>query len=633
MPFWQRLIVVGVVLLVTTVVARLIDRRIARRDLPPEAITRYRVVRRSVTTTIMFVGLLSALLVIPQVRAVAGGLLASSAVIGIVVGFASQRTLGNFVAGLLIAFTQPVRLGDDVVIENTEGTVEEIGLIYTFVRTENGDRLVIPNEKLASDTIRNSTIRSREKVAEISLQVPLGQDLGAVVDRLRTIAGDGEVFVSDLSGNATVIVRVPANDRPSAERLERELRLRAYERAACRRRLRMTPPPRGQRSQSDAFLLERLRKRRRQRVKNRRKRLGKLVSGVLIGTVLFLVVSSFTGAAVWMNSCNLDSLNPVEVGENSFIFAADGSLLGSIPAERNRQPVGLDQISAWAPKATIAIEDRRFYNHGALDWFGIVRALYADIQAGRVVQGGSTITQQLVRNLYIKEKSQTLGRKATEACLAIKLAREKSKTWILNAYMNQVYYGNHAYGIEAAAQTYFSKPARKLTLNQSALLAGLPQAPSVFDPFQRPAQAIARRDEVLRAMLGNGNITSSQYANAVAKRNLHLKAGRLYSRIREPYFFSYVREELQRQYGANTVRSGGLKVYTTIDPRLQRFALDAIKRTLPYSTDPAAAIVSINPSNGAIRAMTELSPGNPKNQVNFASSARRQPGRRSRRSC
>jgi small-conductance mechanosensitive channel len=229
MPFWQRLIVVGVVLLVTTVVARMIDRRIARRDLPPEAITRYRVARRSITTTIMFVGLLSALLVIPQVRAVAGGLLASSAVIGIVVGFASQRTLGNFVAGLLIAFTQPLRLGDDVVIENAEGTVEEIGLIYTLVRTENGDRLVIPNEKLASDTIRNSTIRSREKVAEISLQVPLGQDLGAIVDRLRTIAGDGEVFVSDLSGSATVVVQVPASDRPSAERLEREVRLRAYE--------------------------------------------------------------------------------------------------------------------------------------------------------------------------------------------------------------------------------------------------------------------------------------------------------------------------------------------------------------------------------------------------------------------
>jgi len=229
MPLWHRLAVVGVVMFITLVVARLIDRRIARRELAPEAITRYRVVRRSVTTTIVFVGLLSALLVIPQVRAVAGGLLASSAVLGIVVGFASQRTLGNFVAGLLIAFTQPVRLGDDVVVEDTEGVVEEIGLIYTFVRTRNGDRLVIPNEKLASDTIRNSTIRSREKVAEISVQVPLGRDVGAVVDRLRGLREGADVFVSDLAGNATIVVRARVEDELAAERLERELRLRAHE--------------------------------------------------------------------------------------------------------------------------------------------------------------------------------------------------------------------------------------------------------------------------------------------------------------------------------------------------------------------------------------------------------------------
>ena len=229
MPLWQRLTVIGVVLLVTIVVARLIDRRIARRDLPPEAMTRYRVVRRTVTTAIVFVGLLSALLVVPQVRAVAGGLLASSAVVGIVVGFASQRTLGNFVAGLLIAFTQPLRLGDRVTIENTEGVVEEIGLIYTFVRTDNDDRLVIPNEKLASDTIRNSTIRSRERVAEITLHVPLGKDLGAIVDRLRSLTPDGEVYVSELGDDATVVVRAQAEDEPRAERLERDLRLRAYE--------------------------------------------------------------------------------------------------------------------------------------------------------------------------------------------------------------------------------------------------------------------------------------------------------------------------------------------------------------------------------------------------------------------
>jgi small-conductance mechanosensitive channel len=229
MPLWQRLIIVGVVMLVTVVVARLVDRRMARKDLPPGAMTRYRVVRRTITATIIFVGLLSALLVIPQVRAVAGGLLASSAVVGIVVGFASQRTLGNFVAGLLIGFTQPLRLGDRVTVDNTEGVVEEIGLIYTFVRLDDDDRLVIPNEKLASDTIRNSTIRSREKVAEISLQVPLGKDLGAIVDRLRRLEPDADVFVSDLAGDASVVVRARVEDDRAAERLERDLRLRAYE--------------------------------------------------------------------------------------------------------------------------------------------------------------------------------------------------------------------------------------------------------------------------------------------------------------------------------------------------------------------------------------------------------------------
>src|SRR5256714_4533305 len=167
MPFWHRIAIVAAVLFVTALVARLIDRRIARHDLQPEAATRYRILRRSVTTAVVTVGLLSALLVIPQVRAVAGGLLASSAVLGIVIGFASQRTIGNFVAGLLIAFTQPIRLGDRIEVDGVPGTVEEIALTYTFIRTDDRARFVIPNEKLASDTIINSTIVSREKVAEI----------------------------------------------------------------------------------------------------------------------------------------------------------------------------------------------------------------------------------------------------------------------------------------------------------------------------------------------------------------------------------------------------------------------------------------------------------------------------------
>jgi penicillin-binding protein 1A len=388
----------------------------------------------------------------------------------------------------------------------------------------------------------------------------------------------------------------------------------------------MTPPPRGRRVREPDPVLAAIRRKRRERTRRQRKKFGHLVVGGALITLLILVVSGFTGAAVWMSSCNLDDLKPVNNGQNSFVYAADGSLLGSIPAVKNRQPVDLSDMSKWVPRATVAIEDRRFWSHGALDYPGIVRALWANVRAGHVVQGGSTISQQLARNLYIKKPSQTFSRKATEACLAIKLAREKSKHWILNAYINQVFYGNRAYGIEAAAQTYFSKRAKHLTLPQAALLAGLPQAPSLFDPFHRPQDAIARRDEVLRAMLANHYITATQYANAIADRDLHLKPGQLYTRIREPYFFSYVRDDLQREYGSNTVRSGGLRVYTTIDPRLQRLALQAIKRTLPYSTDPAAAIVSINPANGAIRAMTEVSPGNPKNQVNFASSARRQPG-------
>src|SRR5437764_9375612 len=185
MPPRHRLAIVAVVLLLTAILAQLVDRRLRSRSLPPAVATRYRVLRRSVVATIVFVGILSALLVIPQVRAVAGGLLASSAVLGIVIGFASQRTIGNFVAGLLIAFTQPIRLGDRVEIEDTGGTVEEIGLTYTFIRTDEGARLVIPNEKLASDTIINSTIGSREKVAEITLQVPPDKDLRTVVHLVR----------------------------------------------------------------------------------------------------------------------------------------------------------------------------------------------------------------------------------------------------------------------------------------------------------------------------------------------------------------------------------------------------------------------------------------------------------------
>src|SRR6184192_2365534 len=231
MPWWHRLIVLGAVVLVTLIAARLADRRMARRDLPAAAATRYRVLRRSVITAIVSVGLLSALLVIPQVRAVATGILASSAVIGLVVGFAAQSTIGNFIAGLLIAFSQPIRLGDHVEIEGQMGVVEEIGLTYTFIRVEDNDRLVIPNERIASDTIRNSSIRGRRKLAQVTVQVPLDSDLDAVSGMLREAAEDerADVFVAALGDKAELMVSVWADDEP-AERLESELRLRAHKR-------------------------------------------------------------------------------------------------------------------------------------------------------------------------------------------------------------------------------------------------------------------------------------------------------------------------------------------------------------------------------------------------------------------
>src|SRR4051812_33376670 len=207
MPFWHRLLIAGAVFALVWLVERIVDWRLRHRPLPPEAATRYRVLRRSVSVSILVVGFFSALLVIPQVRAVAGGLLASSAVLGVIIGFASQRTLGNFVAGLLIAVTQPIRLGDRVTYAGEDGVIEEIGLTYTFIRTPDQARLVIPNEKLASDTIRNSTIRSRETFAEITVPVPLSADLGAAVEGLRDeVAGEpnASVYVTSLDGTATV---------------------------------------------------------------------------------------------------------------------------------------------------------------------------------------------------------------------------------------------------------------------------------------------------------------------------------------------------------------------------------------------------------------------------------------------
>jgi penicillin-binding protein 1A len=370
---------------------------------------------------------------------------------------------------------------------------------------------------------------------------------------------------------------------------------------------------------------------RRRRERRRRQRIGRRVAIAAIVVAVIAAATTtatlaFTGVAAFRDSCDLTSLQEVEIGENTFVYAADGSFLGTIPAETNRQPVKLAETSAWLPKAMVAIEDRRFYEHDGLDYEGIVRAAFENYRARDVVQGGSTITQQLVRNLYQPVGTErTLERKLKEACLALKLDSAWTKDQILETYMNQIYYGNRAYGVEAAAQTYFSKPASELTLGEAALIAGLPQAPSFYDPFTRQVEAFRRRNEVLQAMRDSRYLTGTEYESAVASE-IVLSPGSLYTEVKEPYFFSFVREQLIEEYGASFVRTGGLRVYTTIDPRLQRDAVRSIRETLDEPNDPASAVVAINPVNGAIRAMVSVVPGGGRSQFNIAAQGKRQAG-------
>jgi penicillin-binding protein 1A len=341
--------------------------------------------------------------------------------------------------------------------------------------------------------------------------------------------------------------------------------------------------------------------------------------------LVVLVAGAGVAGKIALSDCSLSHLRPVSLGENSFLYAADGTLLGAIPSATNRQPLSLRHISPWLPKATIAIEDRRFYSHGALDYRAILRAAFADLRAGRIVEGGSTITQELVRNLYIGSSVRTLGRKIEEACLANKLADRWTKREILAAYLNEVFYGNRAYGAEAGAQTYFSRSARSLTLPQAALLAGLPQAPSVYDPLKQPEFALDRRNEVLSAMLRANDITQAEYDWAVGTP-LGLKPGKLYTDVHHPNFFGYAEQQLVSRYGQRRVEAGGLVVKTTVEPRLQAAAQQALVSHLHSKDDPAGAVVAISPGTGAIRAMESWLPGGRHLQFNLATQSGRQAG-------
>jgi penicillin-binding protein 1A len=319
---------------------------------------------------------------------------------------------------------------------------------------------------------------------------------------------------------------------------------------------------------------------------------------------------------------------PVNRGLTSSVYAANGQLLGYIQADEISTPVAWKRLPQECKNATIAIEDERFYEHGGVDYTAIVRAAAKNATSGKTVQGGSTITMQLVRNLYISAPKRDFKRKIREAKLASELEQEHSKTWILSQYLNSAPYGTvggqSAMGLQAAAQTFFAKNAKDLDLSECAMLAGLPQAPTDYNPFLNPKAALERRAEVLGKMAELGYITKAE-ADQAAASALRLHRGTRYTKIREPYFFDYVKQQLIDKYGINTVRKGGLKIHTTIDPRLQSAARNAINSTLVTPGDPASAIVATDPRTGYVRAMAS-SGGYGQSQFNLAAQGSRQPG-------
>jgi penicillin-binding protein 1A len=372
----------------------------------------------------------------------------------------------------------------------------------------------------------------------------------------------------------------------------------------------------------------------RQRKHRRRKRhTGR--SSVLLGFAVILTVAVIAALsavgyvlAIAATAPDLSELKPDDKGQLSVVYAADGSRLGFIQSDTLRRLVPWRDIPVDLRRATVAIEDERFYKHDGVDLNAIVRAGIKNLESGKTVQGGSTITQQLVRALYIKDPKRDFARKIREAKLASELEDKRSKTWILHNYLNSVPYGTvggrTAIGVEAAAVTFFDKHAKNLDLAESALIAGLPQAPSQYNPFRNPQSAIERRNEVLRQMAANDYITQAEFAEARVQP-LKLKRGTRYITRREPYFFDYVQEKLIERYGFGVVRRGGLRIHTMINPAMQDLARNAIAGQLYDPSDPSSAIVSIDPSNGYIRAMASSTTYQDRT-FNLAAQGHRQPG-------
>ncbi|HVW48114.1 MAG TPA: transglycosylase domain-containing protein [Solirubrobacterales bacterium] len=372
-----------------------------------------------------------------------------------------------------------------------------------------------------------------------------------------------------------------------------------------------------------------------QRGRRRQRRRGSVAGKVAIvaGTVLALVAIAVIAVTSWVlnvaaDAPSLASCRAAGRHGNSVIYAANGERLGAIAAPVASAPVPGARLPRKLELATVAIEDQRFFRHGGLDTLGILRAAITDLEAGEAAQGGSTITQQLVRNLCIEHPRKDIERKIVEAKLALEYSEHHSKRQILGQYLNTATYGTvegaTAVGVGAASKIYFSRPVWKLDVAQMALLAGLPQAPSEYNPLLDPKAAKARRNEVLRKMATLGYLAPRQ-ARRLEARGLELSPSHDYFAHREPYFFDYVEHLLIAHYGAREVRGGGLRVHTTLSPELQRVGLEAMRSALPYSTDPSSALVSIDPRNGDIRAMVS-STSYAQDQFNLAAQGHRQPG-------
>ncbi|MCX8033446.1 MAG: PBP1A family penicillin-binding protein [Thermoleophilia bacterium] len=320
-----------------------------------------------------------------------------------------------------------------------------------------------------------------------------------------------------------------------------------------------------------------------------------------------------------------DLSGQIVLAESTKVFTNSNPpvLIAELHGPENREVLSGDEIPQVMRDAVVAIEDSRFYEHQGVDFWGILRAFWTNIRHGEIVQGGSTITQQLIKNLYVGSE-RTYTRKLREAVLAYQLERKWSKEKILNEYLNIVYFGEGAYGVGAAARTYFGISAKQLSLDQAALLAGLLKAPSAYSPRSNPEGALARRNLVLNKMYQQQFITSAQLQEALAAP-LQLVAAAKAKTSDFPYWVEMIREQLVAKYGASRVLGGGLRVYISMEPKLQQAAEQAVAAVLDQPGDPEAALVCVDVRTGQLVAMVGGSDFT-KRQFNLATQGRRQPG-------